>query len=129
MSRMSDKQLTNHIVQQLDKELESSAREGEALLAKRLLAMRTNALNHIPETAPVEASRRGLVSWAWPALAVSTCAALLASILVIFPTQRGVDESPALVLSELDLLTNAEDLEMLESDVEFYLWLEAEQDS
>lgn len=89
-------------------------------LLERFAEMRTTALNSIPQTAPRS-------HWFYTLPSVGVAAALVLVVMLgVFPAKTPGLSVP---MDSLDLLTEAEDMEMLEVyDVEFYVWLEREID-
>lgn len=100
----------------LDNDLEKINEENAEAFAK----MRLNALNAIPEKTQKKKS--------WPAYGAFAAAAsiVLAVVLVFSPQQQSqeakVFDDFELVLEEMELEEG--DMELLENEIEFYLWLE-----
>lgn len=100
----------------LDNDLEKINEENAEAFAK----MRLNALNAIPEKTQKKKF--------WPAYGAFAAAAsiVLAVVLVFSPQQQSqeakVFDDFELVLEEMELEEG--DMELLENEIEFYLWLE-----
>ncbi len=102
------------------KVLEMSVDENDKDLQNRFVEMRSKALAHIPE----KSIKKPNWLLAWPALGTLSAAFILVVVLVL-PKDSGVTEEYA--LDDLDILTEADDLEMLAGhELEFYVWLEQE---
>ncbi len=88
-------------------------------LQNRFAEMRKEALDHIPQSGDDGGRRMTIL---WPALGAVSAAFLLV-VAMVLPTDSSHLEAYALV--DLDVLTEAEDLEMLAGhELEFYVWLE-----
>ena len=106
------------LVSQVRRTLDLRAEELDAVTLARLRAMRRQAVAELG--ARVERRERR-ASWWVPAATFATAAVAA----VVFSLWNGVrDFAPGAELSELEILADAEALEMLE-DLEFYEWLAA----
>ncbi len=90
----------------------------DAKLNEQLAEMRKEALRHLPEGKSARSSH----TFMWSSFG----AAAAALVLFFTISQPPIDDSDS-VEDSLALLSEAEELEMLEShDIEFYVWLEGE---
>lgn len=108
-----------------DLDFEQKLKEGldmgvddDKALNDRFAEMRLKALNEIPEKK---------VSRFWSLTVPSIGIAASAFVMVVVMLLPAKNEDANFALNELDVLIEAEDLEMLEAhDLEFYVWLEGE---
>ncbi len=123
---MSNSENDKRFAEAIRAQLDDSLNDYDAATLSRLNQARQRALDELPKA--------GRLPWHWPALAFASALALV--VLIGFPGGQ-VQVSPemddvALVdidLSddEMALLASDDDLEMLQ-DLEFYAWLEQQQD-
>lgn len=106
--------LKKRINQQLDKEVDKA----EIELAEQFSAARQRALNSAHE-------RRSRPLWpapAWLTGAVATLLILATAVLLIPSRQMNSEHFDSLVV-----FIENDDIEMLENELEFYIWLETEE--
>jgi hypothetical protein len=105
----------DQLVSQVRRTLDMGAEELDAVTLARLRAMRRQAVAELG----ARAERR---TWWWVPAATFATAAVAAMVFSVWNGDR--DFAPGAELSELEILADAEALEMLE-DLEFYEWLAA----
>jgi negative regulator of sigma E activity len=138
-SKTGDDRFAAAVAASLEANLSEDRTEDEAL-ARRFAAMRSEALRHIPAgnaaSGPVQTSsaearpRRPLSAWALPGAGFAAAAAVLLAVALwvgLPGGQQAVSELAA--LNEWDVLTLGEDIDMLEEELEFYMWLESEPEA
>ncbi len=108
----------------VSKQLHETMDDYDDQVKDKLAQMRQIALDHIPDQAV--AKRRKTARY----LAFAGAASLLVIFFIAWPQfnlHNAGDEFPQFAeLNKLEILTQGENLEMLENDIEFYLWLEEE---
>jgi len=103
------------LVERTHAALERSAQELDSDTRTRLAQARARALEH---------AERGTRPRIW--LRAGAVATASAAALVWLTSSPGVESGPTLVLEDLELLSSAESLELLQ-ELEFYEWLESHE--
>lgn len=104
--------------------------EKRAEQARRLLdesvedldAATLSRLNQARQQALEAAGHRAYARWAWWAVPAGGLAAAFFAAVIWLP-RPAVDGAPALPMEDMEILVNADSLEMLE-DLEFFMWLD-----
>ncbi|MFT5084438.1 MAG: hypothetical protein ACI9Y1_002493 [Lentisphaeria bacterium] len=102
-------------------EQESEALDVDTL--DRLALLRKHALDAIPNKTSF------FSSMVWPKYATmaSASALVFALLLAVYPLFKN-DPMPLLTMTAIEVLAEGEDLDMMDEDLEFYVWLESELD-